>query len=310
MRRDYSVILGGICLACCAARAGAQYPMAPVKASGQSVTPVFEGWYRTPDGAYALSFGYFNRNATEIVDIPIGPDNNVSPGDANQGQPTRFYARRHWGVFALIVPASFFATNKSLVWTVKLRGETHAIPGHIRPDWQIEAIEGEGASGNTPPEVRFAPDGPVARGPGGHTAGPMRATVGEPLALTVWATDDNRTAGGITGGGRGNTPVSLTWFVHQGPGEVTFGTPAARVAASAPPAAAPSSASGRGATAGGGRGGAQPPLFVGSASTTAVFSAPGTYVLRVRANDASGVDNAGHAQCCWTNGFVRVVVTQ
>ncbi|HKS05905.1 MAG TPA: hypothetical protein VJR92_06295, partial [Gemmatimonadaceae bacterium] len=69
-------------------------------------------------------------------------------------------------------------------------------------------------------------------------------------------------------------------------------------------------AGGRGATAGGGRGAAQPPLFVGSASTTATFGAPGTYILRVRANDASGVDNAGHAQCCWTNGFVKVVVTQ
>jgi hypothetical protein len=30
----------------------------------------------------------------------------------------------------------------------------------------------------------------------------------------------------------------------------------------------------------------------------------------VRANDASGVANAGHAQCCWTNGFVKVTVTR
>ncbi len=40
------------------------------------------------------------------------------------------------------------------------------------------------------------------------------------------------------------------------------------------------------------------------------FSAPGDYMLRVRANDASGVSGAGHAQCCWTNGFVKVTVTQ
>jgi hypothetical protein len=41
----------------------------------------------------------------------------------------------------------------------------------------------------------------------------------------------------------------------------------------------------------------------------ATFSAPGEYVVRVRANDASGVAGAGHAQCCWTNGFIKVTVT-
>ena len=52
------------------------------------------------------------------------------------------------------------------------------------------------------------------------------------------------------------------------------------------------------------------PLEGGSMTTAATFSAPGDYVLRVRANDASGVSGAGHAQCCWTNGFVKVSVTQ
>ncbi|HKS04849.1 MAG TPA: hypothetical protein VJR92_00930, partial [Gemmatimonadaceae bacterium] len=235
MLRHYSAIVVGICTICCATTSGAQYPMTPVKSTGQSVTPVFEGWYRLPNGSYALSFGYFNRNAEEIIDIPVGPDNNISPGEQNQGQPTRFYPRRHWGVFALTVPASFFDTNKSFTWTLKLHGETFAIPGHIRADWQIEAIEGEGGTGNTPPDVRFAADGPVARGPAGYTAGPMRAKVGEPVSLTVWATDDNRLAASATTVGRGSTPVTLTWFVHQGPGAVTFDTPAARVAASAPP---------------------------------------------------------------------------
>jgi hypothetical protein len=47
----------------------------------------------------------------------------------------------------------------------------------------------------------------------------------------------------------------------------------------------------------------------GRAGTRVRFTAPGDYVLRVRANDASGVANAGHAQCCWTNGFVKVRVT-
>jgi hypothetical protein len=53
-----------------------------------------------------LSFGYYSRNLVEVLSIPTGPDNFISPGDANQGQPTYFYPRRHWGVFAVKVPAA------------------------------------------------------------------------------------------------------------------------------------------------------------------------------------------------------------
>jgi uncharacterized protein YfaS (alpha-2-macroglobulin family) len=73
--------------------------------------------------------------------------------------------------------------------------------------------------------------------------------------------------------------VTLAWFKHQGLGEVRFSATDARLAATG-----------------------------GVATTTATFSAPGDYVVRVRAND-SAVASAGHAQCCWTNGFVRVTVT-
>ena len=61
-----------------------QLPLAPIRDSGQTVTPVYEGWYQSPDGAYILSFGYYNRNATEEVEIPIGDGNFLSPGDPSQ----------------------------------------------------------------------------------------------------------------------------------------------------------------------------------------------------------------------------------
>ena len=73
----------------------AQLPFTAVKSSGQTVTPAFEGWYRNPDGTFSISFGYFNRNADEVVQIPIGPDNFIEPGDANQGQPAEFQPRRN-----------------------------------------------------------------------------------------------------------------------------------------------------------------------------------------------------------------------
>ena len=252
----------------------AQLPLAAPKATGQTVTPAYEGWYPNPDGTFSLSFGYLNRNAQEVVVIPIGADNFMAPGAQNQGQPTEFQPRRHWGVFAVKVPANF--GKGEVVWTLRHRGETFAIPGTLHPNWQIDALQGEAGSGNTPPMVKFGEAAPEARGPLGSTAGPLTATVGEPLALTVWTSDDGRGAAR----GRGAGPmVSLAFFKHQGPGKVTF----------APP-------NGRGAAAG------------AQVKTMATFSEPGEYILRVRANDASGVAGAGHAQCCWTNGFVKVSV--
>jgi len=258
----------------------AQASLAPIRASGQSVTPAFEGWYRNPDGSFSISFGYFNRNSKEVFEVPIGPDNSIAPGAANQGQPTSFQPRRHWGVFAVIVPANFGAKNK-VTWTLKNRGQNYAISGSLAPAWEIDALQGEAGSENTPPALRFSETGPEGRGPGGITVGPLKTAVNTPLTVTVWARDDGKSAGGVAATGRGAAPsVSLAFFKHQGPGVVTFAPLTARVAAAG-----------------------------GMATTTATFTVPGEYILRVRANDASGIAGAGHAQCCWTNEFIRVTVT-
>jgi hypothetical protein len=47
--------------------------------------------------------------------------------------------------------------------------------------------------------------------------------------------------------------------------------------------------------------------FSGKASTTATFSEPGEYILRVVANDWSGEGGRGF-QCCWSNAQVKVSV--
>jgi hypothetical protein len=248
----------------------AQTPLAPAAPTGQTATPAFEGWYKNADGSYSLSFGYYNRNTTEVLSIPIGPDNFISPGDANQGQPTFFFPRRHWGVFAVKVPADF--GDKKILWTVKVRGQTFSIPGDLREEWQIDALEGEAGSNNTPPSLSFGDGALPGRGPAGVTV-ERTASVGKPMTITVVAKDDGASLV------RGGYPVTLAWFTHQGPAQVTFGTPTAKLTPTG-----------------------------GAATTTATFAKPGDYVLRVRAND-SDVAAAGHSQCCWSNAFVKVRVT-
>ena len=138
-----------------------ELPLAPARATGQSVTPVYEGWYENPDGTRTLSFGYFNRNTTEIVEIPLGENNAIVPAELDGGQPAVFHPRRHWGVFGVEVPADF---DGRVEWTLRMHGETFMIPGHLHRDWQIDALAGEAGAGNTPPLLSFAPNGPEGTG--------------------------------------------------------------------------------------------------------------------------------------------------
>lgn len=266
-------------LALCTANGAAQdLPLAPARGSGEGVWPVFEGWYENADGTYTLYFGYFNRNADQVVDIPLGERNFIEPAELDGGQPTRFHARRHWGVFGVRVPADF-GTERKVWWNLVLDGTTYRVPGHLRWEWKTDALAGEAGSGNTPPVLAF---GSVeGAGPGGVTAPDvLTAKVGEPVVVRLRARDDGRPDTAVGRRGPPDAPVTLTWLVHQGPGEVEFSAPEVEV-----------------------------PVTGGDVSTTATFSVPGDYILRVRANDASGVSGAGHAQCCWTNGFVKVAVT-
>ena len=279
-RRVFAVVVGvtvaGANLA--SVRAG-QLPLDPFRETGQSVTPAYEGWYPNPDGTFSLSFGYFNRNTTEVLDIPVGRENVVEPGDTNHGQPTHFRTGRHWGVFTVRVPADF--GDQRVVWTLTSNGETFAIPGHLHNDWLIDALH-DPASGNVPPTIRFDPVGPAGQGPAGLTVGPRAVTVGAPLRLTVWGRDDLiRRPTDIPFGPPDRPAMTMTWVKHQGPGKVSFSEPSIAIDDAS-----------------------------GETTTTATFHEPGDYVVRVAVNDYSGVEHAGHAQCCWTNGFVKVHVTR
>jgi hypothetical protein len=244
-------------------------------AIGQSVSASFEGWYPNPDGTRSLVFGYFNRNYEEDLDIPVGESNMFVPGPADRGQPTYFFPRRQTGVFAVVVPADF--GDQRLTWSVTAHGETIEIPGHLEPAWEITALE-EVTSGNTPPVLRFGgPSADPGQGPlGVHSE--LTAAVSSPTPITVWASDDGVRKSRATGR---PARFGVVWAKYRGAGTVTFDDATPTIEES------------------------------GMAVTTATFSEPGEYVLRVLAWDDSGSQSAvmaGGFFCCWTNGYVTVQV--
>src|SRR5262245_56425352 len=64
-------------------------PGAPSPTVGTSVTPALEGWYPNPDGTFTILVGYRNRNSTQQMEMPVGPNNKIEPGGPYE-QPTHF----------------------------------------------------------------------------------------------------------------------------------------------------------------------------------------------------------------------------
>ena len=160
--------------------ASAQMPLAPVRESGQGVTPAFEGWYQNKDGSFSILVGYFNRNSKETLDIPAGPNNRIEPGGPDQGQPTHFMTRRQWGVFTIKVPKDF--GDKRLTWTIVANGQTNSIPVGVIKGYQVEPFL-EAAQKNEPPRLQFDPKGEAFYGPPVGIAATFTGAVGQPVAI-------------------------------------------------------------------------------------------------------------------------------
>ena len=271
-----------------AAQAPRQWPLAPVPPDGQRVAPFFDGFYENPDGTITLSFGYSNFNREETIEIPLGPNNFIEPKEYDGRQPTSFPtvpgsgptgARRdrERGVFTITVPATF---KGDVVWTLRHGGQTHKVPGRSKTG--AYGLKWPMAMGSIPPLLRFKADGPAGRGPAGIESAPLQATAGTPLPVTIWVKDDSeRDAESIQIKERGKPrpAINVNWYKHSGPGPVTFDPRTSALSE-----------------------------LAGSAASTITFTQPGTYMVRVRADNFGRPDTSAGNQCCWSNGYIKVTV--
>jgi hypothetical protein len=161
----------------------------PLGATGEAIYPALEGWGPDKNGDTLILLGYYNRNKTQALDIPIGPDNRIEPGGPDFGQPTHFYAGRQHGVFAIKVPKDF-GTQK-LTWALTANGQTSSISFWLNPAYWVNFYK-HPANGNEPPSIRLQPDGATMTGPPPAIAQTLSGFVGKPVALTLWASDPAR----------------------------------------------------------------------------------------------------------------------
>jgi hypothetical protein len=242
-------------------------------ASGREIVPYFEGWIKNPDDSVDMIFGYYNRNQEQEVVVPAGPDNSVMPGGPDRGQPTYFLARRQARMFRLRLPKDW--GDKPVTWTLTANGHTEKVIGRLIPAYEKSErmMLTNNSTGTTfgeddpnlPPKITLAPT--------------MTASVGSPVTLLANVTDDGlpkprpapppkpaaaptspeqarfQSQRNNSGGGRQQqVGTRVIWQQYRGPAKVNFEQSTVQVAGD-------------------------------KASTTATFSAPGTYTLFATASD-------------------------
>ena len=279
---------------------------------GRHIEPAFEGWRPNDDGTFNMMFGYMNENWEETPDMPVGENNNFSPGDMDRGQPTHFLPRRNRFTFEVAVPSDW--GERELVWTLNVNGVERKAYATLKPDYLVDNMiiaseTGSLGAGTSSPESR-ANVPPVVTVQGDSI---RAAAVGEALNLRTQIADDGlpkptdlveeaRRFVELTEGGSlaaafitaeaiqkrrlMTPPINVTvnkvnglfysWNKWRGPGDVTFDPPQVKVWEDT-------------RTSANSPWGAlwlAPPIPEDSLyEVTAMFSEPGEYILWGRADD-------------------------
>lgn len=112
---------------------------------------------------YDATFGYSNDNA-DVVSVPIGSDNAISPGTADQGQPDMFQP----GFFDRVFTIHGVRTPRAVRWRVSFAGE-------VRVATATASL----------PSCVTAPLDPVANAAVRKTATPHTVKVGNNVTFTI-----------------------------------------------------------------------------------------------------------------------------
>ncbi len=272
---------------------------------GLPIIPLMEGWVANEDGSTTISFGFINRNTDEDVYIPLGENNYIEPAEFDGMQPTHFPSGRSTGVFTVILPAD--QTDIDVWWRLKTgEAESLSVPGRRGASaYELDFIRPR-PQGSLQPQAAFGETGLSAGLTGNISDFDSSVTVGETVEFVLNASDpaerdpeDPRFVEPLD--------MGVEFNKHQGPGEVTFTRD--------PNAPEPENpfdpddprfgrftgpADNEAVIEGG----------AGSAMVMATFSAPGEYIIRAVVDVHSAPDSSYGDQCCWTNVYQRVTVTE
>ena len=124
---------GGIIFTDNASNSPQQVALKGVGIASAPISPIFEGWYKNPNGSFTLSFGYQNLN-DGTVQILVGSNNFFTPRPQDRGQTTLFQAGRQARSFNVVVPSNF---TGNLVWTLTFAGSQKTTTGSLNPALHI-----------------------------------------------------------------------------------------------------------------------------------------------------------------------------
>ena len=271
---------------------------------GLPIIPLMEGWVANEDGSFTISYGFINRNADQDVEIPLGENNSIEPAEFQGMQPTHFPSGRGTGVFTVTLPADQADTD---VWWRLRTGESEVleVPGRRGASaYELDFIRPR-PQGSLQPLAGFG-DTELAAGLmaslSDHDA---TVTAGEQIELVVNARDPSERDPEDP---RFSDPLDMgvEFNKHQGPGEVTFERdPEAPMPENPFDEDDPrfeffSGPEDNEAIIEGGE---------GAAMVLVTFAEPGEYIIRAVVDVHSAPDSSFGDQCCWTNVYTRVTVT-